>query len=171
MHRIKPGCSYNLIRFIRKIQFLWYFDWLHNTTSAGISIFVTNHNTTSGGKTYINYLPYRIWEMIYGTIVLITLIPFQIDIIGATWIRSTCAKPCSRSGTSWTSLDCSICWPSTNISVRCSSPWNAWSRLDDRLVCWMVDWLVGWSIGCSDDRLVGWMIDWLVGGLIGWRGL
>ena len=22
---------------------LWYSDWLHNTTSAGISIFVTNH--------------------------------------------------------------------------------------------------------------------------------
>ena len=31
-------------------RILWYSDWLHNTTSAGNSIFVTNHNTTSGGR-------------------------------------------------------------------------------------------------------------------------
>ena len=28
----------------------WYSDWLHNTTSAGNSIFVTNHNTTFCGR-------------------------------------------------------------------------------------------------------------------------
>ena len=28
-------------------RILWYSDWLHNTTSAGNSIFVTNHNTSS----------------------------------------------------------------------------------------------------------------------------
>ena len=29
---------------------LWYSDWLYNITSAGNSIFVTNHKTTSGGR-------------------------------------------------------------------------------------------------------------------------
>ena len=31
-------------------RILWYSDWLHNTTSAGNSIFVTIHNTTSCGR-------------------------------------------------------------------------------------------------------------------------
>ena len=31
-------------------RILWYSDWLNNTTSAGNSIFVTNHNTTSCGR-------------------------------------------------------------------------------------------------------------------------
>ena len=31
-------------------RIFWYSDWLHNTTSAGNSIFVTNHNTTSCGR-------------------------------------------------------------------------------------------------------------------------
>ena len=31
-------------------RILWYSDWLHNTTSAGNSIFVTSHITTSGGR-------------------------------------------------------------------------------------------------------------------------
>ena len=34
-------------------RILWYSDWLHNTTSAGNSIFVTNHNTTSCGRSSI----------------------------------------------------------------------------------------------------------------------
>ena len=29
---------------------LWYSDWPHNNTSAGNSIFVTNHNKISGGR-------------------------------------------------------------------------------------------------------------------------
>ena len=33
-------------------RILWFSDWLHNTTSAGNSIFVTNRNTTSCGKKY-----------------------------------------------------------------------------------------------------------------------
>ena len=33
-------------------RILWYSDWLHNTTSAGNSIFVTNHNTSSLPKKY-----------------------------------------------------------------------------------------------------------------------
>ena len=40
-----------VMRFIRSIsRILWYSDLLHNTTSAGNSIFVTNHNTTTGGR-------------------------------------------------------------------------------------------------------------------------
>ena len=31
-------------------RIFWYSDWLHKTTSAGNSIFVTNHNTTSCGR-------------------------------------------------------------------------------------------------------------------------
>ena len=31
-------------------RILWYSDWLHYTTSAGTSPCVTNHNTTSGGR-------------------------------------------------------------------------------------------------------------------------
>ena len=31
-------------------RILWFSDWLHNTTSAGNSIFVTNHNTISCGS-------------------------------------------------------------------------------------------------------------------------
>ena len=34
-------------------RILWYSDWLHNTSSAGNSIFVTNHNTTSCGRSQI----------------------------------------------------------------------------------------------------------------------
>ena len=29
---------------------LWYSDWLHNTTSAGSSIFKANHRTVSAGN-------------------------------------------------------------------------------------------------------------------------
>ena len=34
-------------------RILWYSDWLHNTTSAENSIFVTNHNTTSCGRSIL----------------------------------------------------------------------------------------------------------------------
>ena len=47
-------------------RILWYSDWLHNTTSAGNSIFVTNHDTTSCGRSMMqpesDYR--RIWQMI-----------------------------------------------------------------------------------------------------------
>ena len=35
-------------------RILWFSDWLHNTTSTGTSIFVTNHNNTSCGRTNYN---------------------------------------------------------------------------------------------------------------------
>ena len=38
----------NEVHHISRI--LWYSDWLHDTTSAANSIFVTNHNTTSCGR-------------------------------------------------------------------------------------------------------------------------
>ena len=41
-------------------RILWYSDWLHNTTSAGNSIFVTNPNTTSCGRSIMQ--PIRIPE-------------------------------------------------------------------------------------------------------------
>ena len=67
MHVIKNrGCSglmvvapqqillYNIANEVHQkdtiSRILWFSDWLHNTTSAGNSIFVTNHNTTSGGR-------------------------------------------------------------------------------------------------------------------------
>ena len=34
-------------------RILWYSDWLHNTTSVGNSMFVTNHNTTFVGRSII----------------------------------------------------------------------------------------------------------------------
>ena len=50
---------------------LWYSDWLHNTLSAGNSIFVSNHDTTSGGRSIMCAirLPKNIRNiMINGTI-------------------------------------------------------------------------------------------------------
>ena len=40
--------NYNKVHHKDNIsRIFWYSDWLHNTTSARNSIFVTNHNTTS----------------------------------------------------------------------------------------------------------------------------
>ena len=51
------------MRFIRRITILvfsaWYSDWLHNTTSAGNSIFVTNHNTILPAEQVVYYVTFQ----------------------------------------------------------------------------------------------------------------
>ena len=65
-------------------RIFWYSDWLHNTTSTGNSIFVTNHNITSCGRsinaTYQTTVEYEIWYMeVYDLInpILVHFVKFQ----------------------------------------------------------------------------------------------
>ena len=49
----KPDHENNKVHHKYNIsRIFWYSDWLHNTTSARNSIFVSNHNTTSCQSQY-----------------------------------------------------------------------------------------------------------------------
>ena len=56
IYRLIVGVAYMLVKYNEAHQdgitshILWYSDWLQNTTSAGSSIFIANHKTTSAGS-------------------------------------------------------------------------------------------------------------------------